>query len=99
MFAFGSYGAGGKGDSTLEPSTVRVQDSAQSVRGNYDVVQLGQYRRDQFLIDRRSGRIWQSVCSGEVSGPDCKGMQVWEEMFVSGVTPASSPAARAYFNR
>ena len=69
---------------------------AEEIKRDFQLVQLGEFRRDQFLIDRSSGRVWQSVCSGEVSGPDCKGMLIWDEMYVDGVTPGDSAAAMVY---
>jgi hypothetical protein len=71
----------------------QVIETSQS---DFQIVQLGQMRRDQFLIDRRTGRVWTNVCSGKVSGADCNGMMVWEEMYVDNVTPTDSPTAAAY---
>jgi hypothetical protein len=76
-----------------------VPDEATSRGGSlveFQVVQLGEFRRDQFLLDRRSGRIWHSVCSGEVSGPDCKGMLIWDEMYVANLSEVLSPVSQAY---
>ena len=70
-----------------------VNETPQS---DFQVVQLGQFRRDQFLLDRRSGRIWTAVCSGKASGADCEGMLIWAEMYVDNVTPSDSAAAGAY---
>ena len=64
---------------------------------DFQLVQLGNFRRDQFLVDKSSGRVWQSVCSGPANGPDCNGMLIWDEMYVGGVTPSDSGAALAYF--
>ena len=56
----------------------------------FEIVQLGEFRRDQFLVDKDSGHVWQSVCSGQVVDGDCKGMMVWDEMCVGGITPETS---------
>jgi len=65
-------------------------------RHDFVLTQLGSMRRDQFLLDRTTGRVWQSVCDGEVNGPDCKGSTVFEEVYVSDVTPDSSVAAKLH---
>jgi hypothetical protein len=70
-----------------------------SVKHDFQLVQLGDFRRDQFLVDKSTGRVWQSLCSGEVAGPDCKGMLIWDEMYVDGVTPSDSSTARLYFQQ
>jgi hypothetical protein len=62
----------------------------------YHLVQLGEMRRDQFLIDKKSGRIWENICLGEVDGSDCKGLGIWEEMYVRGVTPSTTRAFRLH---
>jgi hypothetical protein len=79
--------------------TQRVEDLAATRRVQHDfqLVQLGQMRRDQFLIDRRTGRIWVSVCSGKNNGPDCMGMMIWDEMYVRDFTPNDSPVAIDFF--
>ena len=66
---------------------------------DFQLVQLGTFRRDQFLFDKSTGRVWQSTCAGEVSGPDCQGMLIWDEMYVDGVTPSDSSAARVYMQK
>ena len=51
---------------------------------DYQLIQLGDFRRDQFLIDKNTGRVWNKVCSGDVKGADCDGELMFEEMAVSG---------------
>lgn len=61
--------------------------------GRFQLVQLSDMRRDQFLIDTESGRIWESVCSGKATGADCDGVMLWREMLVEGLNwkaPSSS---------
>jgi len=50
------------------------------IRSEYQLVQLGEMRRDQFLLDKKTGRIWTSVCFGKTSGADCDGLVIWQEM-------------------
>lgn len=74
-------------------------EAAPATKQGFQLIQLGEMRRDQFLVDRDSGRIWQSVCSGKVSGAECGGMEIWDEMYVDGVTPQISSAALNYRTR
>ena len=62
----------------------------------FEIVQLGTFRRDQFLIDKKTGRVWEKICVGKVAGADCDGIDIWDEMYVSEVTPGDSLAARAF---
>lgn len=66
------------------------------VKHDFQLIQLGELRRDQFLVDKSTGRVWQSVCTGDVAGPDCKGMIIWDEMYVDGITPSDSTTAMIY---
>jgi len=66
---------------------------------DFQLVQLGDLRRDQFLVDKRTGRVWQSVCSGKASGSDCDAMIIWDEMYVSSVTPSDTDVVNAYLTQ
>jgi|SRR6185312_17200174 len=59
----------------------------------FQLIQLGEMRRDQFLLDKKTGRVWTEVCTGQVAGPDCKGQLVWQGMQVEGLPSASTPAS------
>lgn len=48
--------------------------------GSYQLQQLGEYRRDQFLLNTQTGRVWNKVCTGDVTGAECTGDLVWVEM-------------------
>ena len=62
----------------------------------FELVQLGQFRRDQFLVDKKTRRVWERSCTGKVSGPDCDGLNTWDEMYVSEITPEDSLAAKVF---
>ena len=81
------------------PKKAPVVPSQLSVKHDFQLVQMGDFRRDQFLVDKETGRIWQRVCSGEVAGADCKGLLMWDEMYVDGVTPGDSSATRIYLQQ
>jgi len=51
----------------------------------YQLVQLGEMRRDQYLLDKKTGRNWISICTGKSNGPDCDGSIVWEERLIVGL--------------
>jgi hypothetical protein len=78
------------------PQAVSSPESHATPGIGFSLVQLGALRRDQFLVDQRTGRIWQSSCMGNMSGADCSGMIVWQEMYVDGITPDDSVATAAY---
>ena len=67
-------------------------EAAPPTKHGFQLVQLGEFRRDQFLLDTDSGRVWESVCSGNIKDGDCDGMMVWSEMCVAGVVPRSKQA-------
>ncbi len=52
---------------------------------DYLLVQLGEMRRDQYLIDKKTGRNWINICAGEIKGFDCDGSLIWEERMVVGL--------------
>ena len=78
-----------------EPSPVALpQPQSCPPTPSFHVAQL---QRDQFfLVDSRSGRVWERVCSGKTKGADCDGLLIWNEMYVSGVTPPESAATRVF---
>ncbi len=68
-----------------------------STRHNFQLIQLGEMARNQFLLDRETGRVWQKVCDGENKGVgECDGILVWDEMYVSDLTPPDSRPALIY---
>ena len=74
-------------------------EAAPPTKHGFQLVQLGDFRRDQFLLDTDSGRIWESVCAGNVKDGDCDGVMVWSEMCVDGVVPKSKQAIGKCFTR
>ena len=81
--------------STPSQQASLVRDFPAPAAHDFQVVQLGTFRRDQFLLDKRTGRVWHSTCVSKAQTPsvDCSGVQIWDEMYVSGITPSDSPAA------
>ncbi len=74
-------------DSPTEARNDHPREALSKNESDFRLVQLGTLRRDQFLLDRRAGRVWRSVCAGETDGANCDGMTVWEEMLVEGIAP------------
>lgn len=64
----------------------------------FTLVQLGTLRRDQFLVDGSTGRVWASGCEGDVKGADCSGQIAFSEMNVEGITSENVMAARLHKN-
>lgn len=52
--------------------------------GRYQLVQLGQMRRDQYLLDTATGRLWTVVCGAGAHGVDCE-YAYWSEADVLGL--------------
>ena len=84
--------------SSANDASAPLPSAAQDpTKHDVQLVQLSDFRRDQFLVDKSTGRVWTNVCSGPTSGPDCNGMLIWQEMYVDGgITPGDSGAAFAY---
>jgi hypothetical protein len=76
------------------PDPRPVKDHSSERASGFQLVQLGELRRDQFLLDGKTGRVWVRVCSGVMQGGECSGQMLWEEMCVQGVTPYSSSICR-----
>lgn len=61
------------------------------IGGRFQLIQLGEYRRDQFLIDTETGRIWNSICvvtgspDPKKASSECQGTLAWEEMYVENL--------------
>lgn len=70
---------------------------AWSERYDFQLIQLGEMNRSQFLLDKKTGRVWQHVCDGEVDKiGGCDGIMVWSEMYISDWTPPDSRPALIY---
>ena len=78
------------------PKPIPPPANASTPSPGFELVQLGNMRRDQFLVDQKTGRIWQSACMGNVSGADCTGMVIWQEMYVDGITPSDSDVTTTF---
>ena len=61
-----------------------IAEEPSSNLGRYKLLQLGTMRRDQFLLDTATGRMWTNVCPVPGKGLDCK-YSYWSEEDVSGL--------------
>ncbi len=51
--------------------------------GRFQLVQISEYRRDQYLVDTQTGRVWVQVCS-KSEGEQCVS-SVFQEVPVEGL--------------
>ena len=56
-----------------------------STGGRFQVIQISEFRRDQYLIDTQTGRLWSRSCAGPMTEGICNGFNVWEEEIVEGI--------------
>jgi hypothetical protein len=63
--------------------------------GRFQLIQLNEMRRDQFMIDTQTGELWQRLClsPGTQSG-DCDAY-VWRKEIIEGVTLSSAKFEQA----
>ena len=59
----------------------------QAIEGRFQLLQLGTARRDQYLLDSQTGRLWARVCmkSTSLEAGDCA-YQAWMVEDVEGIT-------------
>lgn len=46
--------------------------NAKTEGGRFQIIQLSQFSRDQFMIDTATGRIWQNVCVKAGKNNECR---------------------------
>lgn len=51
--------------------------------GRFQLIQLNEMRRDQFLLDTQTGDIWRGVCADVKEGGECIG-HYWQREDVEG---------------
>jgi hypothetical protein len=56
---------------TLVACNKKEPTEPQPSSDRFQLVQLGSMRRDQFLLDKQTGTIWQNTCLYGNNGPDC----------------------------
>ena len=67
--------------------SVAFSASAQSKNsdGRFQLVQLGSMRRDQFLLDTHTGKIWRSVCYLPSDTSDDCSVDAWDPADIIGI--------------
>ena len=78
----------GNPSAALSPSKAPLEAPPTSALG-FELVQLGEFRRDHYLVNRDTGAIWNRVCSGEAKDDGCDGPLIWQEMCVEGKSSAA----------
>lgn len=74
-----------------------IRNSAQTEVGRYQLLQLGSMRRDQFLLDTATGKLWSSVCGYKKKGsdgPDCE-YSLWEPQDIIDINTTREQANAA----
>lgn len=77
---------------------IRSASYVENQKHDYQLVQLGDSRKDQYLLDKRTGRTWSSVCVGGSQGFNCDGEMLWDEQLVIGLNGYSRADFRAYMD-
>jgi|GEM_PF-6867276 len=67
---------------TQKESQSTVQNQLQV--GRYTIVQLGTFRRDQYLLDTATGQVWSQYCGTGAKGPDCD-YSYWNKLDIIGL--------------
>lgn len=66
---------------------------------DFELIQLGSMRRDQYLLDRKTGTLWKNSCAAGMNGADCS-YEVYLKVDVqdiNGVTFESITANSKYY--
>jgi len=63
-----------------------------TIGGRYQFVQVSEFRRDQYLIDTETGRVWQMVCA-EANKSECT-QSILQEIFVQ-----NNPKSEEFFKK
>lgn len=64
-------------------SFAQKKTNTSTTGGRFQLIQLSDFRRDQYLLDTQTGRLWSNVCSVS-KGEDCQ-YYVWTEQDVVGL--------------
>lgn len=55
--------------------------------GRFQLIQLSEYRRDQYMIDTATGRVWEPVCSGTLNASSiCEGTVRFREVAIENLS-------------
>lgn len=71
----------------LVPGIASAQTPPKTTGGRFQLIQLSTMRRDQFLLDTQTGKVWSKVCYVNTSNTpgDCD-MDAWMLERVEGIT-------------
>lgn len=58
---------------------------AKNSDGRFELVQLGEMRADQFLLDTKTGRVWKRLCLIPGGTTGCH-TEYWAQQDVAGIT-------------
>jgi len=66
----------------FSPTSFGAAKNTSTVAGRYQLIQLSDMRRDQFLLDTQTGKIWSRTCAVSTDA-DCS-ISYWSEELVAG---------------
>lgn len=73
-------------------------DKASDEVHDYQLIQLGEFRQDQYLLDKKTGRTWTNGCVGRIDGANCDGDTLWTEKLVVGLNGYTQEDLARYIN-
>ncbi|MGZ3694126.1 MAG: hypothetical protein ACXWQO_07985 [Bdellovibrionota bacterium] len=54
----------------------------------FQLIQLGDYHKDQFLLDTDTGKFWKPVCTKADAAGNCTGTMIWQLQVIEEITMA-----------
>ncbi len=68
-------------------SFAQKKQNVGSTGGRFQIVQISDFRRDQFLIDTNTGRLWTQTCAkpSKPTPAEC-GLYVWQEEMIDDIS-------------
>lgn len=72
--------------------SIALANGSGSKDGRFQIVQISEFRQDQFLIDSQTGRLWRAVCAAPGDGLNQCRYTIWEPQDIIGITTSGAQA-------
>lgn len=71
---------------SISPTLFAAAKNVKTENGRFQLIQLSDFRRDQYLLDTQTGTMWLKICikPGKETG-DCA-LHVWEKDAIEDIT-------------